>query len=85
MPETSKLVALVIAAFRSRLPVIPMAPSATVLPTRPPNWMVPVVPLVSMVKWLVWPASLSIVPPKVTSLSVVVRVMVAALKVTAPL
>jgi len=78
VPETEIDVALVIAALRSRLPVIAKAPSPSVAPTvsavASPKTIVPVLPPVSNVRLFVSPLVLFKVPLKVMLSLVVVSV-----------
>ena len=85
VPVTSSEVALVTAAFKSKLPVINTAPTAVLLPIVLPNCTVASelllsVPLVSTVKSC---APLTMLE-KVTALPAVVKVLAAPDKVTAP-
>jgi len=90
VPETATEVAPAvlsdckISAFKSKLPVMMMAPTGVVPPTTPPNWTVaaelPPLFVVSTVKsW-----APSIVLAKVTASPVVVNVLAAPDNVTAP-
>ena len=90
VPDTDKLAAEVIAAFRSRSPVMLIAPSGLVAPkvsaVALPKMTSAVVPSLLPSRLMVNARALtpseSMVPLKVMLLSVVVKVTVAALKVT---
>ena len=81
--ETDSEAALVIAAFKSKAPVMVIAPKAPLAapPTAPPN-SASLVPTL-MVRALAWLASLLTVLPNVIWLFVVVKAVLAP-KVTAP-
>ena len=84
VPETDSEAALVIAAFKSKAPVIAMAPKAPfAAPPMIPANSASLVPTL-MVRALAWLAALLTVLPNVIKLSVVVNV-VAAPKVAASL
>ena len=85
VPETDNEAALVIAAFKSKAPVMVIAPKAPFAapPTIPPN-STSLVPTL-MVRALAWLASLLTVLPNVIWLFVVVKVRAPPDKVTAPL